>query len=116
MVSYIHQVQCVPAVLTCRDVSQSYSLLSDEPRLQAKQQQLAAKEYSAGVIAFYWAVNKRCEQLAHHNVFLSGKDTIHNMLTGMQGPLSRAQTHVLCALGLGPCGLQLDKHGTPHVD
>lgn len=56
-------------------MSQSYSLLVDEPRLQAKQQQLAAKEFSAGVIAFYWAVSKCCEQLAHHNVFMSGRDT-----------------------------------------
>jgi hypothetical protein len=24
------------------------------------------------VVAFYWAVNKRCNELAHHNVFLSG--------------------------------------------
>lgn len=50
----------------------SYGLCADEPRLRAKQQQLAAKEFSAGVIAFYWAVNKRCPELAHHNVFLSG--------------------------------------------
>ena len=50
----------------------SLGLCADEPVLKAKQQQLAAKEFSAGVIAFYWAVNTRLDALAHHNVFLSG--------------------------------------------
>jgi hypothetical protein len=62
----------------------SYPLCVDEPRLQAKQQQLAAKEFSAGVMAFYWAVNKRCNELAHHNVFLSGP--------GGQGARQRRRT------------------------
>lgn len=53
----------------------SYGMCSDEPVLQQKQRQLAAKEFSAGVIAFYLAVNKRCSNLLHHNVFLSGADT-----------------------------------------
>lgn len=51
----------------------AYELCVDEPRLQAKQRHLAAKEFSAGIIAFYWAVNKRCQELQHHNVFLSSK-------------------------------------------
>jgi hypothetical protein len=54
----------------------SYGLCLDEPRLQAKQQQLAAKEFSAGVIAFYWAVSKRCTELSHHNVFMSGETSL----------------------------------------
>lgn len=54
----------------------SCSLCVDEPRMQAKQQQLAAKEFSAGVIAFYWAVNKRCLELSHHNVFMSGETAL----------------------------------------
>lgn len=63
---------CDAVGMVPRDVSMSMGLCADEPVLKAKQQQLAAKEFSAGVIAFYWAVSKRCNQLAHHNVFLSG--------------------------------------------
>jgi hypothetical protein len=50
----------------------SYPLCVNEPRTQAKAQQLAAKQFSAGVVAFYWSVNNRFDGLAHHNVFLSG--------------------------------------------
>jgi phytoene desaturase (3,4-didehydrolycopene-forming) len=59
-------------VVTNRDVSMSWPLLVDEPRAHAKQRQLAAKQYSAGVVAFYWCLSKRLDKLSHHNVFLSG--------------------------------------------
>lgn len=69
----------------------SYSLCADEPRLQAKQQQLAAKEFSAGVIAFYWAVSKRCSELAHHNVFLSGAGVLGLMSVQQHAILATCQ-------------------------
>jgi hypothetical protein len=50
----------------------SYSLCDESSGVRHKRQQLAAKQFSAGVIAFYWSVDKRLEQLRHHNVFLSG--------------------------------------------
>lgn len=55
----------------------SYGLCDEGSGVRHKQQQLAAKQYSAGVIAYYWCVNKRLDGLCHHNVFLSG-DTCSN--------------------------------------
>jgi hypothetical protein len=57
----------------CRDVSMSYGLCDESSGVRHKQQQLAAKEFSAGVIAYYWSVNRRLDMLCHHNVFLSGR-------------------------------------------
>jgi hypothetical protein len=51
----------------------SYGLCDESSGVRHKQQQLAAKEFSAGVIAYYWCVNKRLDKLCHHNVFLSGR-------------------------------------------
>jgi hypothetical protein len=50
----------------------SYGLCDEPSGVRHKQQQLAAKDFSAGVIAYYWCVNKRLDMLCHHNVFLSG--------------------------------------------
>lgn len=50
----------------------SYGLCDEASGVRHKQRQLASKEYSAGVIAFYWCVSKRLDMLCHHNVFLSG--------------------------------------------
>jgi hypothetical protein len=59
------------ACLVARDVPKSYELIPTA-QAKAKQDELAQKEYSAGVIAYYWSVNKRLNKLLHHNVFLSG--------------------------------------------
>ncbi|WIA13356.1 hypothetical protein OEZ85_006938 [Tetradesmus obliquus] len=60
-----------PLVVTNRDVSMSYGLCDEASGVRHKQRQLASKEYSAGVIAFYWCVSRRLDMLCHHNVFLS---------------------------------------------
>eukprot|EP00879_Flechtneria_rotunda_P012551 GHRR01013105.1.p1 GENE.GHRR01013105.1~~GHRR01013105.1.p1 ORF type:complete len:410 (+),score=129.74 GHRR01013105.1:573-1802(+) len=60
-------------LITNRDVSMAYGLCDASSGVQQKRKQLAAKEYSAGVIAYYWCVSKRVDQLLHHNVFLSDK-------------------------------------------
>eukprot|EP00878_Enallax_costatus_P020105 GHUV01021237.1.p1 GENE.GHUV01021237.1~~GHUV01021237.1.p1 ORF type:complete len:230 (+),score=39.05 GHUV01021237.1:142-831(+) len=49
----------------------AYGLCDAASGVQHKQQQIAAKDFSAGVIAYYWCVNKHLEGLRHHNVFLS---------------------------------------------
>lgn len=51
----------------------AYGVCDAASGVSHKQQQLAAKEFSAGVIAYYWCVNKKLEGLRHHNVFMSGK-------------------------------------------
>lgn len=83
------------ACAMCRDVSMSYGLCDAESGVQNKQQQLAAKDFSAGVIAYYWCVNKQLEGLRHHNVFLSGM----SKLQCRRGPLS-----------VQPCALVKTRH------
>ncbi|KAF6244121.1 hypothetical protein COO60DRAFT_1708158 [Scenedesmus sp. NREL 46B-D3] len=53
------------------DVSMSYGLCDESSGVRHKQQQLASKQFSAGVVAYYWCVRKCLDRLCHHNVFLS---------------------------------------------
>lgn len=65
------------AVVCNRDLPLAYPLLDGPARDygQAQGERLAGWDYSAGVIAFNWSVNKRLDALLHHNVFLSGGPT-----------------------------------------
>eukprot|EP00775_Hariotina_reticulata_P005714 gene5714-5954_t len=58
-------------VVSNSDVSVTYGLCDEASTVRCKQQLLAEKDYSAGVIAYYWCVDKRLDGLCHHNVFLS---------------------------------------------
>ncbi len=65
----------VPARLpNRRDVPLSYELLrgSAEQYGAATCRRVMGADYSAGVIAYNWSVDRRVDQLLHHNVFLSG--------------------------------------------
>lgn len=61
-------------LLGCRDVPLSYEMLrgSAEQYGAATCRRVMGADYSAGVIAYNWSVDRRVDQLLHHNVFLSG--------------------------------------------
>lgn len=58
-------------VVANQDVPAAYNLIHNEYG-RSRHQDLASKQYSAGVIAFNWCLNRRLDGLLHHNVFLSG--------------------------------------------
>jgi hypothetical protein len=53
------------------DVPSSYGLLDSEYG-RGREAALSGLDYSAGVIAFNWVLDRRYDQLLHHNIFLSG--------------------------------------------
>ncbi|GLI64657.1 hypothetical protein VaNZ11_007985, partial [Volvox africanus] len=61
-------------VVSNRDVPLTYELLRGpaEAHGSARARRLLAQEYSAGVISYNWSLDKKLDQLLHHNVFLSG--------------------------------------------
>ncbi|GIL73546.1 hypothetical protein Vretimale_5240 [Volvox reticuliferus] len=61
-------------VVSNRDVPLTYELLRGpaEAHGSARARRLLAQDYSAGVISYNWSLNKKLDQLLHHNVFLSG--------------------------------------------
>ncbi|EFJ43214.1 hypothetical protein VOLCADRAFT_96696 [Volvox carteri f. nagariensis] len=61
-------------VVSNRDVPLTYELLRGpaESHGSARARRLLAQDYSAGIISYNWSVNKKLDQLLHHNVFLSG--------------------------------------------
>ncbi|GIL49585.1 hypothetical protein Vafri_5915 [Volvox africanus] len=61
-------------VVSNRDVPLTYELLRGpaEAHGSARARQLLAQDYSAGVISYNWSLDKKLDQLLHHNVFLSG--------------------------------------------
>eukprot|EP00884_Botryococcus_braunii_P007059 jgi/Botrbrau1/16354/Bobra.178_1s0007.1 len=63
----------VPAdiVLANRDLPAAYELVRG-PYAEQQRDKLAKKRYSAGVISFYWSLDRTFPHLQHHNIFLSG--------------------------------------------
>ncbi|KAK9823667.1 hypothetical protein WJX72_004529 [[Myrmecia] bisecta] len=57
-------------VVANRDLPAAYPLLRTAYG-DAAHAQLASKQYSAAVISYNWCLDKRADQLLHHNVFLS---------------------------------------------
>lgn len=56
------------------DLPYVYSdLLEGVEAIKEKSKKLATMDYSAGVIAFHWALDKKVEKLNHHNIFMSNE-------------------------------------------
>ena len=53
------------------DLPATYNSLITAPAARGYAQRLATMDYSSGTVAFYLALRARCEELAHHTVFLS---------------------------------------------
>jgi|UniRef100_A0A7S3BGA5 phytoene desaturase (3,4-didehydrolycopene-forming) len=55
------------------DVPYVYDELMAGEEARSKAEDLASKEYSAGVVSFNWCINGRASELLHHSIFLSDK-------------------------------------------
>lgn len=67
----LHGLSCTLPPPAARDVPLGYELV-DHPAAAQQAARLARQEYSAGIIAFNWAVDRKLDALLQHNVFMSG--------------------------------------------
>lgn len=84
------------------DLPTAYSRLL--PGREARAQKLASLQFSSGVVAFYWCVRRRVDELAHHTTFISpgGEEAWDTVFAGHAQVPDEPSFYVCCPAKTDP--------------